>query len=127
MIKKAAFVAHPTWDIEKSKQFYGEVLGMQHDHDYDGGWCEYVLPDGTTVALDTYGPKMIGDQARTYLSLEIDDLDAYVGQLEAAGVEFVLPLTINNNEEGREICRMAVILDPDKNPIMLHQKAAWRD
>jgi len=27
----------------------------------------------------------------------------------------------------REICRVAVILDTEGNPIMLHQHASWRD
>ncbi len=34
MITKIAFVGQPTRDLERSKRFYGEVLGLAHDHDY---------------------------------------------------------------------------------------------
>jgi hypothetical protein len=85
------------------------------------------LPGNVTVALDSHGPKMIGDRAQTYLSLEIEDLEAYVATLEAAEVTFLMPLTINRNAEDREICRMAIIEDSEGSPIMLHQKAAWRE
>lgn len=127
MIKKIAFVGQPTHDMERAKQFYGDVLGLELDHDYGHGWCEYVAPDGKAIALDTFGPKMLGDNARPYLALEIEDLAAYVEKLEAAGVEFLMPLTINRNDEEREICRMAVITDSEGNAVMLHQKADWRD
>ena len=70
---------------------------------------------------------MLGDNARPYLALEIEDLEAYVARLEAAAVEFLMPMTINRDDEEREICRMAVIRDSEGNAVMLHQKAAWRD
>jgi catechol 2,3-dioxygenase-like lactoylglutathione lyase family enzyme len=89
MIKKMAFVGQSVRDVERAKKFYGETLGLELDHDYGGGWAEYKLPGNVTVALDSHGPKMIGDRPQTCLSLEIED------------------------SEG--------------SPIMLHQKAAWRD
>ena len=127
MIKKIAFIGQPTLDMDRAKQFYGEVLGLEMDHDYGHGWCEFVTPDGKAIALDTFGPKMLGENARPYVSLEIEDLDAYVARLEEQNVEFLMPLTINRNDEEREICRMAVIRDSEGNAVMLHQKAAWRD
>ncbi len=32
----------------------------------------------------------------------------------------------SNEHEGKLICKMAIITDPDGNPIMLHQIADWR-
>jgi catechol 2,3-dioxygenase-like lactoylglutathione lyase family enzyme len=41
MIKKMAFVGQPARDAERAKKFYGEILGLELDHDYGGGWTEY--------------------------------------------------------------------------------------
>jgi predicted enzyme related to lactoylglutathione lyase len=127
MIKRMAFVGQPARDMARAQKFYGEVLGLELDHDFGHGWAEYRLPGGTTLALDAFGPKMIGDKAQTYLSLELDDLEAYVERLQQAGVTFLMPFTINRNDEDREICRMAIIEDSEGSPVMLHQRAAWRD
>ena len=35
-------------------------------------------------------------------------------------------LWANQDDEGRELCKMAIILDPEGNVIMLHQMADWR-
>ena len=52
---------------------------------------------------------------------------AEVDRMQELGTTVVLPVHINRDDSGREICRIAVILDPEGNSIMLHQKAAWRD
>ena len=125
MIKKVAFVGQPTRDFATAKRFYGEVLGLRHDHDHGDKWTEFITPDGVTIALDGYGPELT-DTPTPYLSLELDDLGAALPQIEAGGAEVIAPMQINRNAEGREICRIAVILDPMGNPVMLHQIAAWR-
>ncbi len=125
MITKIAFVGQPTRDLERSKRFYGEVLGVAHDHDYGTRWSEFTTHDGKTIALDTYGPELT-DSPTPYLALETDDLVAEVDRMQGLGTTVVLPVHINRDDSGREICRIAVILDPEGNSIMLHQKAAWR-
>lgn len=124
MIKKIAFVAHPTRDIDRAREFYGELLGLAASADYGDVWSEFESPDGKAIALDTFTPQNVDDPA-VYMALETDDIEAEVSRLKEAGVNVVQDVW-SNEDQGREICKMAIILDPDGNPIMLHQIAEWR-
>ncbi|MGD8330765.1 MAG: VOC family protein [Acidobacteriota bacterium] len=124
MITKVAFVAHPTKNMESMKQFYGEHLGLEQSADIANMWCEFVAPDGKTVALDTFSAQ--SPDATPYMALETDDIEGDLQRLKNVGVTVVRDLWANNNEEGREVCKMALVADPDGNPVMLHQTADWR-
>ena len=86
---------------------------------------EFITPDGKTIALDTFSPEVASSPA-PYLALETDDIEAEVGRLEQHGVQIVRSVWANQDDEGRELCKMAIILDPEGNVIMLHQMAGWR-
>jgi predicted enzyme related to lactoylglutathione lyase len=125
MIRKIAFVAHPPRDLERSKRFFGEVLGLRHAADYRGRWSEFTTPDGKTIALDTFSPE-VSSSPVPYLALETDDIEAEVRRLEGRGVPIVRGVWVNTDDDDREVCKMAIILDPEGNAIMLHQIAARR-
>ena len=125
MIKKIAFVGMPTRDMPKTRAFYQDLLGLAPGPDYGDTWVELTTPEGKTIALDTYTPQ-IDQSARTYISLETDDIEAEVARLKEAGVTIVKDIWTNEHE-GKEICKMAIVLDPEGHGIMLHQIAAWRD
>jgi predicted enzyme related to lactoylglutathione lyase len=124
MIKKIAFIAHPTRDMQRSKEFFGEILGLECSNDYGDTWAEFDTPDGKSIALDTMSPKNM-DAPSVYMALETDDIDAEVARLKDRGVEIVMDVW-SNEMEGRLICKMAIIRDPDGNTIMLHEMADWR-
>ncbi|MGH7563812.1 MAG: VOC family protein [Gemmatimonadota bacterium] len=124
MIRKMAFVGHPTRDLDRAKRF-GEVLGLPHSGDFGGRWSEFTTPEGKTIALDTYSPEVI-DSPTPYLALETDDIEAEVARLREAGVPVVRDIWANQDADEQEICRMAIVLDPEGNPVVLHQTAAWR-
>ncbi len=126
MIKKVAFFAHPTRDMEKMKQFYGEVLGLPNTASYDTVWAEFDTPDGKSIALDGYSPQF-SDETRAYLALETDDIEAEVEKLRAAGTPIAKEIWTNRTPEGVEVCKMAIVVDPEGHPVMLHQIAPERD
>lgn len=125
MIKKVAFIAHPTRDIEAAKRFYGEALGLETSADYGEIWCEFSTPEGATIALDTILPKRM-ESPTPYMALETDDIESEVARLAEAGATVARAPWTNTNAEGKEICKMAMVLDPDGNAIMLHEIAGWR-
>ena len=125
MITKAAFVAHPTRDLEASKTFFEDALGLTVSADYGDAWLELDTPDGLTIALDTIAPKF-SEAPVPYLALETDDIDAEVERLREAGVTIARETWTNRADDGRDICKMALVLDPGGNSIMLHEIAAWR-
>ena len=119
MIKEVAFFAHPTHDMEAAKRFYGEQLGLTPGPDFII-WAEFTTPDGQTIALDTVSAKN-SEHPKPYLALETDDLAAEITRLTDAGVTVLMEPWSNHDPNGAEVCRMAIVMDPNGNPVMLHQ------
>jgi predicted enzyme related to lactoylglutathione lyase len=119
-IKEAAFTGYPATDIARAREFYGLTLGLKEtmvfEHEGQVGWVEFEIPGGHTLAIaqanDQWQPNANGGG----ICFEIEDLDAAIAQLEAAGVTITLPI------QEFPVCRMALIADPDGNTLALHQK-----
>jgi predicted enzyme related to lactoylglutathione lyase len=124
MIRKVAFFAQPTGDIAAAKSFWGDLLGLELEVDYGGKWAEYRTPEGKTIALDSFSAEREG--ATPYLALETDDFEGDLQRLREAGVEVLMEPTHNKDEQGLDICSMAIVKDPAGNPLMLHQIADRR-
>jgi len=60
MIESLAFITYPVKDIDVSRRFYEDVLGLRRARSYHDDWFEY----------------------------EVDDLDAEVTRLHGLGVPF---------------------------------------
>jgi len=118
-IKEVAFVGYPVTDMDRARDFYGRILGLEESWVIeDGGkahWVEYEAA-GTTVAIaqasDAWKPGADGGGA----CFEVDDLDLAVERLRAEGVAIPMPIG------DFPMCRIALISDPDGNGIALHQK-----
>jgi len=121
MILKMPFVAHPTKNMDQAKAFYENVLGFKLEHDYgNGAWVEFSLPDGNTLALETYS------QEGPYLALETDDIAKEVSTLRERGTNVLRDVWENKDAEGQLVCKMALIADPDGNHLLLHEIAPRR-
>ena len=116
MIEKVAFSMYPVKDAARARAFYEETLGLTRgSHSKDGVWTEYDLPGGGCLALFGGGQIEPSASAGGSVALEVDDLDAEIARLKAAGVEFKAELIPS------PVCRMSIILDSEGNAILLHQ------
>ena len=70
-------------DMERGVRFYGDVLGLDVKL-HTPGWSELTLGD-STVALHAGGS---GEQTRTGLSFEVDDIDDACRQVQDGGGSF---------------------------------------
>jgi predicted enzyme related to lactoylglutathione lyase len=117
MFKKVAFTMYPVKDAARARRFYGETLGLKiGSHDPAGHWTEYDLPGGGCLAL--FGMDVgIEPNAKAggQIALEVADLDALITELKGKGVKF------ENEMIHSPVCRMAVCLDSEGNPIILHE------
>ena len=118
-VKEVAFVGYPVTDMEKSRAFYGGVLGLEEEMvaEDDGGthWVEYDIagvPLALAKASDEWQPNPHGGG----VSLEVADMEAAIAHLKENGVEPVMPIG------DFPTCRICVIPDPDGNGIALHQR-----
>ena len=118
-VERTDFVSVPVTDMERSKRFYGETLGLPLVSD-DAAWPEYQL--GENVSLYLIDPTNIG-QAFTAphsssIALRVADVAAARAELESAGVVF------DGETFDTGVCHMGLFRDPDGNALMLHRRYA---
>ena len=114
MIKEIAFTAYRVTDMARARGFYEGVLGLTVETNFDEKWIEYGIGSGTFV-IQTFSPEPPSGK-RGVIAFEVDDLDATVARLKAAGTPFTLDLTES------PICRFAMVDDPDGNAVWVHKR-----
>ncbi len=105
-------VTVPSLDVDRSIDFYLK-LGMKLVVKAPPHYARFELPEGdATFSVHKVEQMPSGDRVMVYF--EKDDLDAWVGELQARGVAFdELP------EDRPWLWREARLKDPDGNPLVL--------
>jgi catechol 2,3-dioxygenase-like lactoylglutathione lyase family enzyme len=115
-IRKVDVVGIPSTDVERSRQFYVDTLGLRPD---DNARYEFWVGD-TCFAIWT--PAWFGveyqPQANSIVLLQVDDVPAARAELELRGVQF------DRETFDSGVCHMANFTDPDGNPLTLHKRYA---
>jgi predicted enzyme related to lactoylglutathione lyase len=116
-VEHVDFIGVPTQDIERAKQFYGETLGLELEHDRPTG-AEYRAGQ---VTLGIYSPEQVGFPFApnpSGFALRVADVAAARAELESKGIEFAA----DTFDTG--VCHMALFHDPDGNALLLHRRYA---
>lgn len=113
-----AFSCYAVSDIARARKFYEGVLGLKVTMESDmgdvGHWVEYDIGSGTLAIGRTPGWKPSADGCS--VALEVVDLDEAIAELKAAQVPFRMePIET-------PVCHMAIVLDPDGNPLIIHKR-----
>ena len=118
-VERTDFISVPVTDVARSKQFYGETLGLPLVSG-DDAWPEYQL--GENVSLYLIDPTNIGREFEgahsSSIALRVPDVAEARAALEAQGVEF------EGETYDTGVCHMALFGDPDGNRLMLHRRYA---
>jgi catechol 2,3-dioxygenase-like lactoylglutathione lyase family enzyme len=119
VVERTDFVSVPVTDMARSKQFYGETLGLPLVSG-DDSWPEYQL--GENVSLYLIDPTNVGQSFTaphsSSIALRVADVGAAREALEAKGVEFA------GDTFDTGVCHMAFFSDPDGNALMMHRRYA---
>jgi predicted enzyme related to lactoylglutathione lyase len=110
------YIRVPAKDIEESKRFYGDVLGLPPGPTDAGDWVEYQAGNVTLAVMtpETHDDEFAPLPSAT-IALGVPDVAAAKAQLEAAGV------TVADMWD-TGICRGAGVADPAGNRILLHHR-----
>jgi catechol 2,3-dioxygenase-like lactoylglutathione lyase family enzyme len=118
IVEHVDFWTVPVTDVERSKKFYGETLGLPLTGEQ--GFPEFKLGDNGFLYLLSL--EAIGSQFRAPhdagFALRVPDVEAARAELEEKGVAFNGP-TLDTG-----VCHMAFFADPDGNQIVLHRRYA---
>jgi catechol 2,3-dioxygenase-like lactoylglutathione lyase family enzyme len=114
VIERTDFIGVPSQDAERSRQFYGETLGLRPDPH-----SKYEFWAGNTC-FAIWEPEKFGvpfaPQKNAHPALGVADVEAARTDLEANGVEF------KGETFDTGVCHMALFEDPDGNDLMLHHR-----
>ncbi|MCB1231010.1 MAG: VOC family protein [Verrucomicrobiae bacterium] len=121
-VKEIAFVGYPVTDLDRARDFYGRVLGLECTLDHPVGieteqgdairWIEYEIGNGAIAISNAWPPS---GQSGPGAALEVADLDIAVERLRAEGVTFKTDVMASPS------CRFVGIADPDGNDLTIHQ------
>jgi len=119
-VRGADFVLYWVSDVERSLEFYRDLLGMQVGSNWENQWVELDAPP-TTLALVRAGaggsdePPTTGIHAPS-ISLAVHDVRAAVAEAKRHGI------TVKLEPMDSPVCVSAVLLDPDGNAVGLHTR-----
>jgi catechol 2,3-dioxygenase-like lactoylglutathione lyase family enzyme len=118
IVERTDFISVPVTDMERSKKFYSETLGLEQTS--DGGFPEYQLGENVSVyllKLEDIGSSFTGPHT-AHFALRVPDVAEARKELEAKGVQF------DGDILDTSVCHMAFFRDPDGNALMLHRRYA---
>ncbi|MBB5397353.1 VOC family protein [Mucilaginibacter sp. AK015] len=83
-----AFSGFSVNDIDKAKEFYGEVLGLRVDKTEDMGGMLNIHINGNSNSILVYPKSNHQPATYTILNFPVKDVEATVTELTARGVKF---------------------------------------
>jgi predicted enzyme related to lactoylglutathione lyase len=118
-ITAVPFTGYPVTDMARARAFYEGVLGLTPgdvwEHE-DKAWVEYTIGPATIAVTNMSAELWKPSNQGPAIALEVEDFEAAIAHLRAAGVSFVLEPTDS------PVCRLAVVSDPDGNSLAIHKK-----
>ena len=122
IVERTDFVSVPVRDMERSKRFYAETLGLPSPNLDEGGWPEFETGNVSLYLMD---PTNVGREFAAphtaHIALRVADVAEARRELEGKGVEF------EGEVLDTGVCHMAFFHDPDGNALMLHRRYAPND
>lgn len=119
VVERTDFVSVPVTDLERSRRFYGETLGLP-EVPGQTAWPEFRLGENLTLYLTdptNIGRAFTGPHT-AYIALRVPEVAEARAALERTGVEF------DGDTFDSGVCHMALFRDPDGNALMLHRRYA---
>jgi catechol 2,3-dioxygenase-like lactoylglutathione lyase family enzyme len=117
-IVRVDFLSIASQDIERSRRFYLETLGLPLDREVPTGGFEVTCGQNT---LAVWEPEKMGlpfAPNPNDVALRVDDVAGARAELESRGVQF------QGETLDTGVCHMAFFHDPDGNALMLHRRYA---
>ena len=121
---RAVAMMMPVTDVDRSRTFYSESLGLDYTGTNDEGSAVYALDGGSTLVLLPRPDST--PSGSTAMSFEVDDIHAEIAELEGRGVVFE-DYDLPDLTTVEHVCvlgaeKAAWFKDPDGNVLCLHQE-----
>ena len=118
MIKEIAFTAYPCRNVESTRRWYEETLGLTFAGPYiEDGIEKYNEAHIVNGCFSLMSEEWLDGAAGTGIGLtfEVDDLEATLAALGTQGIK------ATGFFDG-PVCKQSTVRDPEGNRIALHQR-----
>lgn len=121
LITGVDFVTVASSDLDKSRRFYGEVLGLRASKTWgesDPAGAEFETGNLTVALMDS---TKLGIEVRPSnhpIEFRVEDFEAARAELESRGVEF------KGDVLDSGVCKQAFFEDPDGHLLAIHHRYA---
>jgi predicted enzyme related to lactoylglutathione lyase len=120
-IKEIGFIVYAVTDIPKARAFYEGILGLKPSSDFavteTSSWVEYNIGAHHTLSIGC-SPDWKPSKDGAVAALEVTNFETVIKHLKERGAVFFM------EPQQFPTCSMAVIVDPDENKLMIHQRKA---
>jgi len=115
-IRGADFIMYQVSDLATAARFYRETLGLpQEIYSEEWQWAEFNCGNVTLALHGGNPPPAAASGAR--LALAVEDIHAAFAELKKLGARVL------NEPADHQVCWHVDLLDPDGNPVILHQRS----
>jgi predicted enzyme related to lactoylglutathione lyase len=111
---------YPVTDMARARRFHEEDLGLELTNNFRDRWVEYHLDNGCLAITTMAEGVSPGSDSGGSIAFEVDDVDAMLARLKARRTR------VKVEPFSSKVCRMAVVLDPDGNALVIHAKNPGR-
>ena len=94
-------------NLERSRDFYRNVLGLRVGTDAIPHWVDFELGGGATLGLHPVGDHLVVRPGSLQLAFHVDNIDGFIADARMAGA------SILQEPFDDRFLRVAVIADPD--------------
>ncbi|HEU5319024.1 MAG TPA: VOC family protein [Chloroflexota bacterium] len=117
-VRGVDFILVSVSDVERSRTFYGQTLGLKPAAQWEPYWYEFDAGSSTIAIAQPPSEEPQPPYAANGVTfaLAVSDAKAAMEALKRQGVDVRKDL-----EEG-SVCHMGLIADPDGNLIWIHQR-----
>jgi predicted enzyme related to lactoylglutathione lyase len=117
-VTEIAFTGYPVTDMPRARAFYEGLLNLKPatTWEHEGkSWIEYDIGPAT-LAITNMSPEWKPASDGPSIALEVENFEAAVSALKAAGTVFRVEPTES------PVCWLAVVQDPDGNSLAVHKR-----
>ena len=100
-------------DLERSRDFYRDVMNLKVRSAQDGQWIDFDLGGGASLGLHKRTELLAVRPGSLQLGFSVDDVDRFVADARLLGVP------IFQDPYDDSIGRVAIISDPDGYPVQV--------
>ena len=117
MIKQLAHLCILTSDLEKSRWFYCEVLGLEEGFDFkhEEKLVGFYVKLGENTFIEVFEGEVVEQGNIRHMAIEVEDMDAVIERIREYGVE------VTDKKMGADHSWQSWTIDPDGNEIEFHE------